>query len=195
MRRQIFPVERSDRLVEGGFATRSGDQIEYTAQGYKDSFLDGEEQVRADLYYDLVTDLGYAAGDIEFEKLHKIGHPHKKSDAKVDIVVKYPDDRPFMVVELKSPEEYEGYLESSIRTQLFNVAAVENQGHNSIQYLIYHTRDWVNDQLLEKTIASTTRGGGASRSGTPAAASTFGRYRRTTGASRFPNTFVAGHRT
>lgn len=153
MRRKIFPSEREQRLVEANLAEFQGNTIVYSKLGYLDDYQDGEEQVRADLYYDLVTDYGYGQDKvIEFEKLHKIGHPHKKSDAKVDIIVRFPDLRPFMVMELKSPEEYENYLESSVKTQLFNVAAVENQQHNSIKYLVYHTRDWVSDRLVEKTI-------------------------------------------
>ncbi len=149
----ILPKEHRKRLVDDGLAKITGDSITYSRLGYTDNLADPEEQVRADLYLDLVTNLGYGADDvIEFERLHKIGHPHKRSDAKVDILVKHPDGRPFMVIELKSPSEYDKYMESSLRTQLFNVAAVENQGHNSIAFLVYHTRYHKDGTLLEKTV-------------------------------------------
>ncbi len=41
---------------------------------------------------------------------------------------------------------------TSIKTQLFNVAAVENQGKNSIEYLVYHTRSYIDGELQEKTV-------------------------------------------
>jgi len=150
---EILPQTRRYRLEESGLASFDGSSITYHRVHYTDNLADPEEKVRADLYLDLVEKYGYFSEDcIVMEKYHKIGHPRKKSDAKIDILVNYPDGKPFMVIELKSPEDYEDYMETSIQTQLFNLAAVENQGHNSIRYLLYHTRFWEGLRLREKTI-------------------------------------------
>ena len=150
---EILPVSRRQRLEEMGLATFTNGSITYVRPDYTDDINDPEEQVRADLYLDLVEQYGYTADDaVVMEKYHKIGHPHKKSDAKIDILVQYPTRAPFLVIELKSPSDYEIYMEKSIQTQLFNVAAVENQEHKTIKYLVYYTRFWDSARLREKTI-------------------------------------------
>ena len=124
---EILPARRLSELQTLGLATMTGDTIRYEPSGYADSLLDPEEQVRADLYLDLSTVYEYDPTAVEFERYHKIGHPDKKTDAKVDVRVRTPDGSPFILFELKSPSEYEGFLERSIKTQLYNLAAVENQ--------------------------------------------------------------------
>lgn len=150
---EIFPADRLAKLTEAGLASVQDSQITYLHVDYSDNLDDPEEQVRADFYLDLVTNYGYDdPAAILMEKFHKIGHPHKKSDAKIDVVLNDGEANPFLIAELKSPQEYEAYLETSIRTQLFNLAAVENQGRDTIQYLVYHTRYWENNTLQEKTV-------------------------------------------
>jgi len=150
---EILPYARQKRLIKTGLATIEDSSITYSRVRYSDNIEDPEEQVRADLYLDLVEKYEYSADNaIEMEKFHKIGHPHKRSDAKIDILVKQPDSRPFMVIELKSPDDYERYMEMSIQTQLFNLAAVENQVHHTIKYLVYYTRIWEAGALIEKTV-------------------------------------------
>ena len=133
--------------------SRDGSKITYLAQGYTDNFLDPEEQVRAELYIDLIKKYKYKPDKdiIKLEKYRKIGHPHKKTDIKMDIVVYDKNRNPFMLFELKSPEEYDKYFESSIKTQLFEPAATEDKGKGTLKFLIYYTR-WhdENGKLQEK---------------------------------------------
>ncbi len=125
----------------------------YNAISYTDDFSDPEEKVRAELYIDLIDKYNYQASKdvIEMEKRHKIGHPHKKTDAIIDVLVK-KNKKPFMIFELKSPEDYERSMEDSIKTQLFNVAAVEDKGGKDLKYLIYYTRYKEERELREKVI-------------------------------------------
>ncbi len=149
---EILPSERRRRLEELGLAKFEDGQITYEHAAFTDNLTDPEEQVRADLYLDLIERYGYSPGRIEMEKYQKIGHPNKKSAAKIDVLVARDDGKPFMVAELKAPADYEAYMGTSIKTQLFNVAAVENQGKNSIEYLVYHTRSYIDGELQEKTV-------------------------------------------
>jgi type I restriction enzyme M protein len=119
-----------------------GTKITYLAQGYNNNFTDPEEQVRAELYVDLIEKYKYESDKdiIELEKYRKIGHPHKKTDIKMDIVIYDKEKNPFILFELKSPEEYDKYFESSIKTQLFEPAATEDKGRGVLKFLIYYTR-------------------------------------------------------
>jgi len=135
--------------------SHDGSKITYLAQGYTDNFLEPEEQVRVELYTDLIEKYKYKPDKniIELEKYRKIGHPHKKTDIKMDIVVYDEQHNPFMLFELKSPEEYDKYFESSIRTQLFEPAATEDKGKGTLKFLIYYTRWYDEDgQLKEKFV-------------------------------------------
>lgn len=149
-------TKREEWLKEGqkkGHITILGNKITYDAIGYSDDITDPEEQVRAALYLSLLEKYNYQASKdvIEMEKLHKIGHPHKKTDAKIDILIKR-NSKPFMIFELKSPDEYEHYMEDSIKTQLFNVAAVEDKGGQYLKYLIYYTLQIEDGDLRDKII-------------------------------------------
>jgi len=108
-----------------------------------------EEKVRAEIYVELILNYKYPIEEMEIEKEHKIGRPDKKTSAKIDILVK-KNGNPFLIFELKSPEEYEREMESSIKTQLFNVAAVEDKKARSLKYLIYYTRYYEEGELKEK---------------------------------------------
>ena len=73
----IMPRSREQALVRSGLAKIRGDTIKYLVVNYEDNFSDDEEKVRADLYLDLVKRMGYSSESaIQFEKYHKIGHPH-----------------------------------------------------------------------------------------------------------------------
>lgn len=133
--------------------SRDGSKVTYLSQGYVDNFTDPEEQVRAEFYIDLIEKYKYKPDKniIELEKYRKIGHPHKKTDIKMDIVVYDKDHNPFMLFELKSRDDYEKYFESSIKTQLFEPAATEDKGKGNLKFLIYYTC-WYgeNGKLQEK---------------------------------------------
>jgi len=151
-----YDITQKGWIKEGqakGHITLRGGRITYNAIGYSDVFSDPEEKVRAVLYLELIDKYKYQASRdvIEMEKLHKIGHPHKKTDAKIDILIK-KDKKPFMMFELKSPDDYERYMEDSIKTQLFNLAAVEDKGGKYLRYLIYYTRYEEEGELREKII-------------------------------------------
>jgi type I restriction enzyme M protein len=156
IKEKITTGEKSPLIKSGeekGYISisRDGSKITYLAQKYTDNFLDPEEQVRAELYIDLIEKYKYKPDKIELEKYRKIGHPHKKTDIKIDIVIYDENHNPFMLFELKSPEEYDKYFESSIKTQLFEVAATEDKGKGTLKFLIYYTH-WYdeNGKLQEK---------------------------------------------
>jgi hypothetical protein len=156
IKEEVIAGEKSPLIKSGeekGYISisRDGSKIIYLAQKYTDNFLDPEEQVRAELYIDLIEKYKYKPDKIELEKYRKIGHPHKKTDIKIDIVIYDENHNPFILFELKSPEEYDKYFESSIKTQLFEVAATEDKGKGTLRFLIYYTR-WYdeNGKLQEK---------------------------------------------
>ncbi len=130
--------------------SHDGFKITYLAQGYTDNFLDPEEQVRAELYVDLIEKYNYRPDKIELEKYRKIGHPHKRTDIKMDIVVYNENHNPFMLFELKPRDDYERYFESSIKTQLFEPAATEDKGKGTLKFLIYYTRWYDDDGKLQE---------------------------------------------
>lgn len=132
--------------------SRDGSKITYLAQNFTDSFSDPEEKVRAELYVDLIEKYKYKPNKniIELEKHRKIGHPHKKTDIKMDIVVNDENRNPFMLFELKSPEEYDKYFELSIKTQLFESAATEDKGRGTLKFLIYYTHWYDENGKLQK---------------------------------------------
>ncbi|MCK4476157.1 MAG: N-6 DNA methylase [Methanophagales archaeon] len=151
-----YEITQKGWIREGqtkGHVTIRGGRITYNAIGYTDDFSDPEEKVRAALYLELIDKFNYQASKdvIEMEKRHKIGHPHKKTDAIIDIIVK-KNKKPFMMFELKSPDDYERDMDDSIKTQLFNVAAVEDKGGKNLKYLIYYTRYEEEGELREKII-------------------------------------------
>jgi type I restriction enzyme M protein len=151
-----YEITQKGWIREGqtkGHVTIRGGRITYNAIGYTDDFSDPEEKVRAALYLELLDKYNYQASKdvIEMEKRHKIGHPHKKTDAIIDIIVK-KNKKPFMMFELKSPDDYERDMEDSIKTQLFNVAAIEDKGGKNLKYLIYYTRYEEEEELREKII-------------------------------------------
>lgn len=129
------------------------DTVEYLAQSKADQIADPEEQVRVGLFYDLIEKYGYRNSKdiIDIEIYRKIGHPHKKSDTKADIIV-YQDGNPFMMFELKSRGDYEKYFDESIKTQLFERAATEDKAKGHLKYLVYYTRWYEDKELKEKFI-------------------------------------------
>lgn len=117
-----------------------------------DSYEDPEEKVRAALYVELVTKYKYDPKEIEKpDKYIKIGHPDKKTDVKIDLLVN-KNGKHFMMFELKEPDKYESDMESSIKTQLFNVAPVLDPKTKNLKYLIYYTRYLEEEKLKEKII-------------------------------------------
>lgn len=132
--------------------SRDGSKITYLAQGYTDNFLDPEEQVRAELYVDLIEKYKYKPDKniLELEKYRKIGHPHKKTDIKMDIVVYDENHNPFMLFELKSRDDYDKEYFKSIPTQLFEPAATEDKGKGTLKFLIYYTRWHDEDGKLQE---------------------------------------------
>lgn len=90
--------------IERGFFEIRGDKITYkpkTPEAKRDDFRDSEEKVRAALYVELVEKYKYPLEQIDKpDKYIKIGHPDKKTDVKIDLLVK-KDKNPFMLFELK----------------------------------------------------------------------------------------------
>jgi type I restriction enzyme M protein len=142
--------------VEKGLFEIRGDKIIYKPKSpdtKSDNFGDPEEKVRAALYVELVEKYKYPVEQIDKpDKYIKIGHPDKKTDVKIDLLVK-KNGNPFMQFELKGSEyDYEKDMESSIKTQLFNVAPVLDPKGKYLKYLIYYTRFTDDGELKEKII-------------------------------------------
>lgn len=128
-------------------------QVKYSEkiiQHRKISELTPEEIVRAYLVIKLITQLKYSPDCIELEKEHVIGRRKKKTAARIDVLIKRPDNsfETFMIIEVKAPEEYEREYQE-IRTQLFEVAKLEK----GTQYLIYYTA-YVTEQELKEKLTS-----------------------------------------
>ncbi len=150
-----FPKHLQQLLTDGidkGFFELEGNSITYVKQGFTDDLSDPEEQIRAGLFYDLVEKFGYQNTkqiiDLEFKRT--IGHPYKKNASRLDIILRRKDSTPFALFELKSESDYDIYFEDSIKTQLFERAANEDKGSGKVKYLIYYTRSYEEDELLEK---------------------------------------------
>jgi len=154
----IYTLTKQEILHEAeakGLITIKEGRISYHALGKERSFNDTtpEEKVRAELYVDLIEKYGYKADPnvIEIEKSHTIGRP-KSSGAEIDILIK-KENNPFMMFELKSPEEYEKEMEQAIKKQLFGVAPVEDPKGKNLKYLIYYTKYYSADgEVVEKII-------------------------------------------
>ncbi len=112
--------------------------------------LSKEEIVRAYLVVKLITQLGYAPECIELEKEQIIGRKKKRNPARIDVLVKRPDNsyETFMIIEVKAPDEYDKEFDE-IRTQLFQVARLEK----GTQYLIYYTAYVFEQDLKERLIS------------------------------------------
>jgi type I restriction enzyme M protein len=139
-----------------GFFAFRGDKITYkpkTPEAKSDDFTDSKEKVRAALYAELIEKYKYPFGQIDKpDRYIKIGHPDKKTDVKIDLLVK-KDENPFMLFELKGTEEgYEREMERSVKTQLFHVAPVLDPKGKYLRYLIYYTRFAEEGALKEKII-------------------------------------------
>jgi len=112
--------------------------------------LGKEEIVRAYLVVKLITQLGYAPECIELEKEHIIGRKKKRTAARIDVLVKRPDNsyETFMIIEIKASDEYDKEFDE-IRTQLFQIARLEK----GTQYLIYYTAYIFEQDLKERLIS------------------------------------------
>jgi len=144
---EVLTGEKSPLIKFGeekGYISLSSDgsKITYSAQSYTDDFTDPEEPVRAELYIELIEKYEYKADKdiIKIEKRKKIGHPDKKTDIRIDIIVYDKNHNPFMIFELKAPEDYDKYFEDSIKTQLFEPAATEDKGAGNLKFIIYYTK-------------------------------------------------------
>ena len=102
-----------------------------------------EEYVRAYLTVKLIKNYGYdKTFNIELEKEYGAGK-NPRNKPRVDIIVrdfrKTENKNAFMMIEVKTPEEYE-HDKKYIKGQLFDTALLE-QGNGPISYLTYYTID------------------------------------------------------
>jgi type I restriction enzyme M protein len=119
----------------------------------KVSDLTDEELVRAYLVTALATKLRYPMNKIELEKSHKIGRKEKRTEARIDVLVRR-NGKSFMLFEVKSPDKFGRELEGGIGTQLYPVAYVEDMGQQAIKYLTYYTADTATEGagIVEKLV-------------------------------------------
>ena len=114
--------------------------------------LTDEEVVRAFIITKLIKKLGYFKKHcVELERKYTIGRPPKQG-AEIDVLVTRTGN-PFMVFELKAPEDYESEMDGAIKEQLFKVAPGLDAGKNTLKYLVYYTT-YVSeeDELTEKLV-------------------------------------------
>lgn len=86
-------------------------------------FAGDEEIVRAYTIAWLCTEGGYSPVNLELEKVYRFG---RRGSCQLDILVKHPDDTPFALIELKSPDEFHGLQAPEINGQLFGPAPHEH---------------------------------------------------------------------
>lgn len=82
-----------------------------------------EEAVRAFILCWLCTAGQYLPVNIEIEKRYSIGRP--KIGAELDILIKRTDGTPYLLMEVKAPNEYDAERDQAIEGQLFNIAPHE----------------------------------------------------------------------
>lgn len=96
--------------------------------------FEDEELCRAYLVALLCKKLGYAPKHLYLEKEYTIGRPGGTS-AYGDILVRTTEDgyRPFLLIEVKAPEDYDEEDDQSIKGQLFDIAPLES-GVSALSY-------------------------------------------------------------
>lgn len=131
-------------------------QISYNksmCQHRKITKLTNEELIRAYLVTILAVKLNYPYSAIELEKSYKIGRKEKAAEARTDVMVN-KDGKPFMLLESKRTDRYEAEMSSSIETQLYAIAHLEDPAGKNIRYLIYYTADATEEAgITEKTVS------------------------------------------
>lgn len=127
--RQLDPEGRYVRLdIASSAVEYSADFVMHEQIGE----FEGEEEVcRAAIVCWLSTKGGYLPNNIEIEKRYSIGRP--KVGAELDILVRRADGTPFMLIEVKSPVEYEVDQDKYIKGQLFDIAPLE-AGSNILSF-------------------------------------------------------------
>lgn len=110
--------------------------------GWDKAKFEDEGYVRAYLVVVLVKVKKYQMEDIVLEKYYNIGSNPDEKSAFLDILIKDKRDRSksFMLIEIKTIDEYEG-KKKNIETQLFNIAAIQNSKEGEVSYLVYYTVD------------------------------------------------------
>lgn len=100
--------------------------------------FENEGYVRAYLVVKLILEMKYPIECIELEKHYNIGSKPKDKNAFIDIIVrdKKTPENVFLFIECKAPETYESN-KAKIETQLFNMAAIQNQ-EGKVSYLVYY---------------------------------------------------------
>ncbi|MGF7396310.1 N-6 DNA methylase [Thermoanaerobacterium thermosaccharolyticum] len=100
------------------FLTKEGKQyIRYVPADKEYSFNDPEEQVRAEIYVELIENYGYPPDKIKLEEYPPVREGARPSD----IVIYDPDNFPFIVIELKKKDATQQEIQTGIR-ELFGNA-------------------------------------------------------------------------
>ncbi len=145
--KRLDPKEELVRIDLDRNEIRYNDKIK---QHRKIRVLTKEEIVRAYVVVKLITQLGYTLDCIELEKEYIIGRRKKRTSARIDVLVKKPDNiyETFMIIEVKAPDTYDKEIDE-IKTQLFQLARLEK----GTQYLIYYTAQVSDEQIKERVIS------------------------------------------
>ncbi|MDM5270791.1 N-6 DNA methylase [Sulfurovum sp. zt1-1] len=110
--------------------------------------ITGDEEItRAFLIDRLINELDYPAELIELEKEYNIGRP-KVQKARIDVIVKDKDNKPFFFIEVKAPDKYESDKEY-IEGQLYQLAKLEPL---KPKYLVYYTTEENEDHIHDRLI-------------------------------------------
>ncbi|MDH5782478.1 MAG: N-6 DNA methylase [Candidatus Bathyarchaeota archaeon] len=149
-RRHIRRLDPKEEIVRIDLDRNEVRYDEAIKQYRKIRELTKEEIVRAYVVTKLITQLGYARDCIELEKEHVIGRRKKRTSARIDVLVKEPNNtyRAFMIIEVKAPDTFDKEIDE-IKTQLFQMARLER----GTQYLVYYTAQVSDQQIKERVIS------------------------------------------
>ncbi|MFC1613238.1 type I restriction enzyme HsdR N-terminal domain-containing protein [Patescibacteria group bacterium] len=114
-------VSQSDEYLkigqEKGYFVLDGNKINYLAQGKKYNFLNPEEKVRAEYYFELIEKYKYPAEKIFFDV--EIG------DRTADIVVYSGINAPYIVIECKKDGISDIEFEQSAKQAVINAKVLK----------------------------------------------------------------------
>jgi len=144
---------KNEVLLEFDENKKSIDFCKSIKQHKKQNF-ENEAYIRTYLVLKLIRRLNYKCKSIELEKKYTIGHPSRK-EARIDIIVKDVRDKvekPFMLIEVKTPDCFDNEKNISIKHQLFKIANQEIIGKIKPKYLVYYTVEFEESKINDNVI-------------------------------------------
>ena len=164
----ISNLDNSEDVINEFEVAEEGGVVEYNPEGVfitpdtpgftgHRTSLNDEEAVRAFLVARLIEDFGYSPSPevIELETEYgPVGRPTGKG-GRIDVIIRREGengDDPFLFIECKAPSKYDGDMDY-IENQLFNLSKQED---NQPKYLVYHTTEYSNTRVKDRTLIIDT---------------------------------------